>query len=75
MKDGILHHMEKHVDGLQYKHILKHVMMLSVRVLYPDEVIQFQQDTPPFTILVLFKNDYRGRPMSNPLAGHHERLL
>jgi hypothetical protein len=29
---------------LQYKHILKHVMVPSVRVLYPDGLIQFQQD-------------------------------
>jgi hypothetical protein len=67
--------MVEHPDGLEYQHILKHVMVSSVTVLYRNGVIQFQQDTPPFTILVLFKNDYRGRPMSNPLAGHHERLL
>jgi hypothetical protein len=35
---------EKHRDSLQYKHILKHIMVPSVRVLYPDGVIQFQQD-------------------------------
>jgi hypothetical protein len=40
----IPHHIEEHPDGLQYKHILKHVMAPSVRVLYPDGVIQFQQD-------------------------------
>jgi hypothetical protein len=40
---GILHHTEEHLEGLQYKHILKHVMVPSVRVLYPDGVIQFQQ--------------------------------
>jgi hypothetical protein len=26
-------------------------------------------------MLVLFKNGYRGRPMSNSLTGHHERLM
>jgi hypothetical protein len=41
---GILHRIEGHLHGLQYKHILKHVMVQSVRVLYPDGVIQFQQD-------------------------------
>jgi hypothetical protein len=41
---GILHRIEEHLEGLQYKHILKHVMVPSVRVLYPDGVIQFQQD-------------------------------
>jgi hypothetical protein len=41
---GILHHIEDDLDGLQYKHILKHVMVPSVRVLNPDGVIQFHQD-------------------------------
>jgi hypothetical protein len=41
---GILHRIEEHPEDLQYKHILKHVMVPSVRVLYPDGVIQFQQD-------------------------------
>jgi hypothetical protein len=41
---GILHRIEEHLHGLQYKHISKHVMVPSVRVLYPDGVIQFQQD-------------------------------
>jgi hypothetical protein len=41
---GILHPIEEHPDGLQYKHILKHVMVPSVRVLYPDGLIQYQQD-------------------------------
>jgi transposase len=41
---GIFHRIEEHLDGLQYKHILKHVMVPSVTVLYPDGVIQFQQD-------------------------------
>jgi hypothetical protein len=39
---GVLNRIEEHPDGLQYKHILKHVMVPSVRVLYPDGVIQFQ---------------------------------
>jgi transposase len=37
---GILHPIEEHPDGLQYEHILKHVMVPSVRVFYPDGVIQ-----------------------------------
>jgi hypothetical protein len=41
---GIIHHIEEHPDGLQYKHILKHIMVPSVRVLYLNGVIQFQQD-------------------------------
>jgi hypothetical protein len=72
---GILHRADEYLDGLQYKHILKHVMVLSVSVLYPDGVIQFQQEHSPFTILVLFKNGYSGRPMSNSLTGHHELLI
>jgi hypothetical protein len=50
-------------------------MVPSVRVLYPDGVIQFQQDHSSITILVLFKNGYRGRPLSKSLTGHHERLI
>jgi hypothetical protein len=41
---GMLHRIEGHLDGLQYKHILQNIMVPSVRVLYPDGVIQFQQD-------------------------------
>jgi hypothetical protein len=33
-----------HLDSLQNKHILKNVMAPSVRMLYPDGIIQFQQD-------------------------------
>jgi hypothetical protein len=33
-----------HLDGLQYQHFLQNVMVPSVRMLYPDGVIQFQQD-------------------------------
>jgi hypothetical protein len=41
---GIFNCIEEHLDGLQYKHILKHTIVPSVRVLYPNGVIQFQQD-------------------------------
>lgn len=41
---GILPHTEDHLDGLQYWHISKNVMVPSVRVPCPDGVIQFQQD-------------------------------
>ena len=41
---GILHRIEGHLDGLQYKHILQNVMVPSVRKLYPDGIINFQQD-------------------------------
>ena len=42
--DGVLHRIEGHLDGLQYQHILQNVMVPSVRTLYPNGVIQFQQD-------------------------------
>jgi len=35
---------EKHLDGLQYEHILKTIMVPYVRLLYRNRVIQFQQD-------------------------------
>jgi hypothetical protein len=41
---GVLHCIEEHLVSLLYKHILEHVMVPCVRVLYPDGVIQFQQD-------------------------------
>jgi hypothetical protein len=34
----------KHPDGLQYEHISKNVLVPSVKVLYPDGVVQFQHD-------------------------------
>lgn len=44
--------LEKHLDSLKYKHILKHVIVPSVRVLCPDGVIQFHKTIPLFMILV-----------------------
>ena len=41
---GILHHIEGHLDGLQYQHILQNVMVPSVRILYPEGIIHLQQD-------------------------------
>ena len=41
---GMLHRIEGHLDSLQYKHILENVMVPSVRMLYPDGIIHFQQD-------------------------------
>jgi hypothetical protein len=40
---GMLHRIG-HLDGFHYKHILQNVMVSSVRMLYPDGTIQFQQD-------------------------------
>jgi hypothetical protein len=40
---GILHRIEGHLDGLQYKHILQNLMVPSLRMLYPVGTIQFQQ--------------------------------
>jgi len=41
---GVLHHIEGHLDGLQYQHILHNVIVPSVRMLYPDGMIHLQQD-------------------------------
>jgi len=70
----MLHHIG-HLDSLQYKHILQNVMVTSVRMLYPDGIINFQQKTPPFMILVWFKNGYRCSPTSNSLTNRRERLI
>jgi transposase len=40
----MLHHIEGHLDSLQYLHILQNVMVPSVRMLNPDGIIHFQQD-------------------------------
>jgi hypothetical protein len=40
----MLHRIDGHLDSLQYKHILQDVMVPSVRMLYPDGIIHFQQD-------------------------------
>jgi len=40
---GMTHLIEGHLDGLLYKHILQNVMVTSVRMLYPDGLIHFQQ--------------------------------
>jgi hypothetical protein len=41
---GVIHHIEGHLDGLQYQHILQNVMVPSVRMLYPDVIIHLQLD-------------------------------
>jgi len=41
---GILHHIEGHLDGLQYQHILQNVMVPSVWMLYPEGMNHLQQD-------------------------------
>jgi len=41
---GMLHRIESHLDSLQYQHILQNVMLPSVRMLYPNGKIHFQQD-------------------------------
>jgi len=39
---GMLHHIEGHLDGLQYKDILQNIKLCFVRMLYPDGIIWFQ---------------------------------
>jgi len=41
---GILHRIEGHLDILQYQHILQNIMVLSIRMLYPEDIIHLQQD-------------------------------
>jgi len=40
----MLQHIDGHLDSLHYQHILQNVMLPSVRMLYPDGIIHFQQD-------------------------------
>jgi len=41
---GVLHHIEVHMEGLQYQHILQNVMVPCIRMLYPDGIMHLQQD-------------------------------
>jgi hypothetical protein len=41
---GLLHRIDGRLDVAQYLHILRDVMVLLVREMYPDGVINFRQD-------------------------------
>jgi hypothetical protein len=41
---GFLHRIDGRLNGAQYLHILRDTMVHSVREMYPDGVINFQQD-------------------------------
>ena len=41
---GMLHRIECHLNSLQYQHILHNVVLPSVRMLYLNGIIHFQQD-------------------------------
>jgi hypothetical protein len=41
---GMVHRVDGHLDGLQYKHSLQNEMVPSVRMLYSDGIIHLQQD-------------------------------
>jgi hypothetical protein len=41
---GLLHRIDGRLDGAQYLHILRDIMVPSVREMYPDGLINFQQD-------------------------------
>ena len=53
---GVLHRVENRLTAEQYLHILKNVMLPSVRSIYPDGVIQFQQDRSPIHTARLVHN-------------------
>jgi len=44
VRAGVLHPIEGHLDGLHYQHILQNVMVPSVWMLYPNDIIYLQQD-------------------------------
>jgi hypothetical protein len=44
---GLLHRIDGRLDGAQYLHILRDIMVPSVREMYRDGVINFQQDQSP----------------------------
>jgi hypothetical protein len=44
---GLLHRIDGRLDGAQYLHILRDIMVPSVREIHPDGVNNFQQDQSP----------------------------
>jgi hypothetical protein len=52
---GLLHRTDGRLDGVQYLHILRDIMVPSVREMYPDGVINFQQDQSPVHKSLLLK--------------------
>jgi hypothetical protein len=44
---GLLHSIDGRLNGAQYLYILRDTMVPSVREMYPDGVINFQQDQSP----------------------------
>jgi hypothetical protein len=44
---GLLHRIDGRLDGTQYLHILRDIMVPSVREMYPEGVINFQPDQSP----------------------------
>jgi hypothetical protein len=44
---GLLHRIASRLDGAQYFHILRDIVVPSVREMYRDGVINFQQDQSP----------------------------
>jgi hypothetical protein len=44
---GLLHRIDGRLNGAQYFHILRDIMVPSVRDMYPDGIINFRQDQSP----------------------------
>ena len=71
----LLHHIEGHLASLQCKHVSKNVKVPSVSMLYPDWVIQFQQDRSYMYSCHVVQNGYHFRPMTKkPLIADHTSL-
>jgi hypothetical protein len=51
----LLHRTDGRLNGAQYLHILRYIMVPSVREMFPDGVINFQQDQSPVHKLQLFQ--------------------
>jgi hypothetical protein len=52
---GLFHRTDGRLDGAQYLHILRDIMVPSVREMYSDGVINFQQDQSPVHRLQLLQ--------------------
>jgi hypothetical protein len=71
----LLHHLERHLASLQCKHVSKNVMVPSVSMLYPDWIIQFQQDHHYIYSSHVVQNGYHFRPMiKKPLIAYYTSL-
>jgi hypothetical protein len=72
---GLLHRIDGRLDGAQFLHILRDIMVPLAREMYPDGVINFQQDQSPqvaVTSRMARRSERSGAPCLASLWGRLE---